>query len=457
MKNPPHPGDLIRTEILEARGLTVSKAAKILKVSQTELSDLLQGKVDLWIRLANRIEKVFGIDAHLLLQMQSAYDLAQEADLVNRLLSFSTVDLERDRRMLAQIWEDERVHQNEQQAATPTIPLLVPRPGETLNTVQGYRFRETAKDLADIPTTLGELAKESRKRRSKMSSKKTRSIKDKMDRKLADRRNAILSEFGWATATDFESQCRKWEKQHRIFAVADPCSQLVGSVVYPLFQFADGKPLKVVKKVIEAFGPQKDRWKLALWFASNNGWLPNQARPVDMLTRRPMAVVAAAKRDAFERVTPMPPTEYHDKLIDQIVAEIENISACYWRIDACRRALPADQRAFAGEQLATIFAGLANNRKVKADKLSSLGKGNKKTPVLGLGQLKAVISSWRKAPVLSFSTIDLERDRRMLIQIWEDERVHELVTGKPDMPIAAHSVKGRAGYLTDDIAFALGR
>jgi addiction module HigA family antidote len=315
MKHPPHPGELIRTEILEPRGLTVSKAAKILKVSQTELSDLLQGKVDLWIRLANRIEKVFGIDAHLLLQMQSAYDLAQEADLVNRLLSFSTVDLERDRRMLAQIWEDERVHQNEQQAATPTIPLLVPRPGETLNTVQGYRFRETAKDLADIPTTLRELAKESRKRRS---------------------------------------------------------------------------------------------------------------------------VVAAAKRDAFERVTPMPPTEYHDKLIDQIVAEIENISACYWRIDACRRALPADQRAFAGEQLATIFAGLANNRKVKMDQLSSLGKGNKKTPVLGLGQLKAVISSWRTAPVLSSSTIDLERDRRMLAQIWEDERVHKLVTGEPELPIAAH-------------------
>jgi hypothetical protein len=32
MKNPPHPGDLIRTEIVEAFGLNVSKAAEILKV-----------------------------------------------------------------------------------------------------------------------------------------------------------------------------------------------------------------------------------------------------------------------------------------------------------------------------------------------------------------------------------------------------------------------------------------
>jgi plasmid maintenance system antidote protein VapI len=32
MKNPPHPGDLIRTEILAPLGLSVSKASEILKV-----------------------------------------------------------------------------------------------------------------------------------------------------------------------------------------------------------------------------------------------------------------------------------------------------------------------------------------------------------------------------------------------------------------------------------------
>jgi plasmid maintenance system antidote protein VapI len=29
MKNPPHPGDLIRTEIVEALGLNASRAAKV--------------------------------------------------------------------------------------------------------------------------------------------------------------------------------------------------------------------------------------------------------------------------------------------------------------------------------------------------------------------------------------------------------------------------------------------
>ena len=41
MKTPPHPGDLIRTEIVEALGLSVSKAAEILKVRRATLSDLL--------------------------------------------------------------------------------------------------------------------------------------------------------------------------------------------------------------------------------------------------------------------------------------------------------------------------------------------------------------------------------------------------------------------------------
>jgi addiction module HigA family antidote len=47
MKNPPHPGDLIRTEIIEALGLTVSKAAEILNVRRATLSDLLHGKAAL--------------------------------------------------------------------------------------------------------------------------------------------------------------------------------------------------------------------------------------------------------------------------------------------------------------------------------------------------------------------------------------------------------------------------
>jgi antitoxin HigA-1 len=77
MKNPPHPGDLIKTEIVDALGLSVSKAAEILKVRRATLSDLLHGKASLTPEMALRIEKAFGPDMDHLLRMQLAYDVAQ--------------------------------------------------------------------------------------------------------------------------------------------------------------------------------------------------------------------------------------------------------------------------------------------------------------------------------------------------------------------------------------------
>ena len=77
MKNPPHPGGLIKTEIIEALDLNVSKAADILKVRRATLSDLLHGKAALTPEMALRIEKAFGPDMNHLLRMQLAYDVAK--------------------------------------------------------------------------------------------------------------------------------------------------------------------------------------------------------------------------------------------------------------------------------------------------------------------------------------------------------------------------------------------
>ena len=77
MKNPPHPGDLIKTEVIEALGLNVSKAADNLKVRRATLSDLLRGKSALTPEMALRIEKAFGPDMDHLLRMQLAYDRAK--------------------------------------------------------------------------------------------------------------------------------------------------------------------------------------------------------------------------------------------------------------------------------------------------------------------------------------------------------------------------------------------
>jgi addiction module HigA family antidote len=85
MKNPPHPGDFIRTEIIEAAGLTVTAAAIALRVSRPTLSSLLNSKADLSGDMALRIEKAFGVKMDTLMRMQSSYDIAQTRKRENQI------------------------------------------------------------------------------------------------------------------------------------------------------------------------------------------------------------------------------------------------------------------------------------------------------------------------------------------------------------------------------------
>ena len=77
IKDPPHPGDFIRTEIIAPAGLSVTAAAAALRVSRPTLSTLLNGKGSLSGEMALRIEKAFGVKMDTLMRMQSAYDIAQ--------------------------------------------------------------------------------------------------------------------------------------------------------------------------------------------------------------------------------------------------------------------------------------------------------------------------------------------------------------------------------------------
>ena len=74
---PSHPGDFIRTEIVDELGLSVTKAAEILGVRRATLSDLLNCKAALSPEMALRIEKAFGVGMLMLLRMQAWYDASQ--------------------------------------------------------------------------------------------------------------------------------------------------------------------------------------------------------------------------------------------------------------------------------------------------------------------------------------------------------------------------------------------
>ncbi len=81
MKNPPHPGGLIRREIIEPLGLSVSAAAEVLGVSRQAVSLLLNEHTDLSPEMALRIEKAFGPKMDHLMRMQLALDLAQQREV----------------------------------------------------------------------------------------------------------------------------------------------------------------------------------------------------------------------------------------------------------------------------------------------------------------------------------------------------------------------------------------
>lgn len=72
-----HPGDWVRTEIIEAHRIAVGEAARLLHVSRQALSSLLNGRSDLSAIMAIRLEKVFGIRADTLIRMQADWDIRQ--------------------------------------------------------------------------------------------------------------------------------------------------------------------------------------------------------------------------------------------------------------------------------------------------------------------------------------------------------------------------------------------
>ena len=82
---PSHPGDFIRTEVIEELGLNVTRAAEILGVRRATLSDLLNGNATLSPEMALRIEKAFGVGMDMLLRMQAWYDASQMRTRANEI------------------------------------------------------------------------------------------------------------------------------------------------------------------------------------------------------------------------------------------------------------------------------------------------------------------------------------------------------------------------------------
>ena len=76
MKNPSHPGQLIKADIDEL-GLTLVDAAKGLGISRQQLHSVIAGRASVTPEMAIRLEKAIGSTADTWLRMQMNYDLTQ--------------------------------------------------------------------------------------------------------------------------------------------------------------------------------------------------------------------------------------------------------------------------------------------------------------------------------------------------------------------------------------------
>lgn len=77
MKEPAHPGEVIRELCLDPLDLTVTKASAILGVTRKALSELLNGHAGISPEMAVRLSKAFGGSVESWLRQQMLYDLAQ--------------------------------------------------------------------------------------------------------------------------------------------------------------------------------------------------------------------------------------------------------------------------------------------------------------------------------------------------------------------------------------------
>jgi len=85
MKNPPHPGRIVRQECIEPLGLTITEAAARLGVKRQTLNNLVNEKAGISPEMSIRLSKAFGSRPEVWLGLQMQYDLAQAEKNAHRI------------------------------------------------------------------------------------------------------------------------------------------------------------------------------------------------------------------------------------------------------------------------------------------------------------------------------------------------------------------------------------
>ena len=94
MKNPAHPGVIVREDCMKPLNLSVTECAKLLGVARQTLSNLVNAKASISVEMAYRPSKAFGSTPRTWLGMQLAFDLVQSQEL-ERKIKVNRISMER--------------------------------------------------------------------------------------------------------------------------------------------------------------------------------------------------------------------------------------------------------------------------------------------------------------------------------------------------------------------------
>jgi len=75
MYNPPHPGEILKEEVVCSAGITVAEAARQLRVSRVTLSRILNGKSSITAAMALRLSIWLRTSPDVWMNLQTQYDL----------------------------------------------------------------------------------------------------------------------------------------------------------------------------------------------------------------------------------------------------------------------------------------------------------------------------------------------------------------------------------------------
>jgi addiction module HigA family antidote len=85
-KRSSHPGNILKRQFLAEYNLSVTIAAKAMRIPRTRLSNIVSGRQGISADTALRLGKFFGNEAQFWMNLQTHYDLAKASTGVSRIL-----------------------------------------------------------------------------------------------------------------------------------------------------------------------------------------------------------------------------------------------------------------------------------------------------------------------------------------------------------------------------------